>query len=68
MAQLGAIAVWRNYKQHPEKALNQYIEALKLGYTKPISEIYTTAGIAFNFSQEYIKELVDFVQLELNKL
>ena len=36
MAQLGAIAVWRNYKQHPEKALNQYIEALKLGYTKPI--------------------------------
>lgn len=68
MAQLGAIAVWRNYKQHPEKALNQYIEALKLGYTKPISEIYATAGIAFDFSQEYIKELVNFVQLELGKL
>ena len=24
MAQLGAIAIWRNYKQNPEKALNDY--------------------------------------------
>lgn len=68
MAQLGAIAVWRNYKQHPEKAIEQYIGALKLGYTKSIKDIYKTAGIEFNFSQAYVKELVDFVKDELKKI
>ncbi len=68
MAQLGAIAVWRNYKKNPEKALDQYESALRLGYMKSIPEIYKTAGIEFNFSQAYVKELADFVKNELNKL
>lgn len=68
MAQLGAIAVWRNYKQNPKKAIEQYMDALSLGYTKNISEIYKTAGIEFNFSQAYVKELVDFVKEELGKI
>lgn len=68
MAQLGAIAVWRNYKQNPTKAIDQYIEALKLGYTKSIGEIYQAAGIEFNFTQAYVKELVDFIKDELEKI
>jgi len=67
-AQLGAIAVWRNYKQNPEKAIENYENALKLGYTKSIPEIYKAAGIEFNFSKDYIKELMKFVQKELEKL
>ncbi len=68
MAQLGAIAVWRNYKQNPEKALDRYEAALRLGYTKSIPEIYKAAGVEFNFSREYVKELIDFVKIELEKL
>lgn len=68
MAQLGAIAVWRNYKENPEKALDAYEAALRLGYTKSIPEIYKTAGIEFNFSEAYVKELADFVKNELDKL
>lgn len=68
IAQLGAIAVWKNYKTNPEKGLENYLNALKLGYTKTIKEIYETAGIEFNFSASYVKELADFVQSELNKL
>lgn len=68
IAQLGAIAVWRNYKQNPGKALEDYLNALKLGYTKTIGEIYQTAGIQFNFSKEYIHELMQFVKTELDKL
>jgi oligoendopeptidase F len=68
MAQLGAIAVWRNYKQDPEKALDQYQAALSLGYTKSIAEIYETAGIQFDFSREYVKELTSFIKSELEKL
>jgi oligoendopeptidase F len=68
MAQLGAIAVWKNYKENPKKGLEQYLDALKLGYTKTIREIYETAGIKFDFSAAYIQELVSFVQHELEIL
>ena len=68
IAQLGAIAVWKNYKENPAKALDQYLAALALGYTKPMNEIYETAGIKFDFSAEYVKELAAFVKEELEKL
>ena len=68
MAQLGAIAMWRAYKKLGEKGLDNYLEALKLGYTKTISEIYETAGIKFNFSAKYVKELADFIKEELTNL
>jgi oligoendopeptidase F len=68
MAQLGAIAVWKNYKENPEKGLQQYLNALKLGYTKTIKEIYETAGIKFDFSAAYVKELAEFVKTEMDKL
>lgn len=68
MAQLGAIAVWKNYKENPERGLQQYLDALKLGYTKTIKEIYETAGIKFDFSAAYVKELAAFVKAEMEKL
>ncbi len=68
MAQLGAIAVWKNYKTNKNKALDQYKSALSLGYTKNIGEIYETAGIEFNFSSNYIKELCQFVISEYNNI
>jgi len=67
-AQLGAIAIWRNYRKNPEKALQDYENALKLGYSKTIPEIYKTAGIEFNFSKEYIKELMSFISQEIEIL
>jgi oligoendopeptidase F len=68
IAQLGAIAVWKNYKNDPEIGLSKYLNALKLGYTKTIKEIYETAGIEFNFSAAYVKELANFIESELEKL
>jgi oligoendopeptidase F len=68
IAQLGAIAIWKNYKENPEKALQQYLDALSLGYSKPINEIYETAGIKFDFSLSYVEELANFVKDELKKL
>ncbi|MFN7492010.1 MAG: M3 family oligoendopeptidase [Cyclobacteriaceae bacterium] len=68
MAQLGAIAVWRNYKRDPKAGLQGYMNALQLGYTKSIPEIYKAANIQFDFSKAYIKELMDFVKDELKKI
>ena len=67
-AQLGAIAIWKNHKTDPKKTLMQYNKALSLGYTKTIPEIYKIAGIEFNFSKEYVKELMTFVKQELELL
>jgi len=68
MAQLGAIAIWKNYKTDPGKAITNYINALKLGYTTSISSTYSTAGIRFDFSEKYIRELINFVKEEITNL
>ncbi len=67
-AQLGAIAMWRQYKQNPKQAIQNYKKALGLGYTKSIPHIYETAGIKFDFSPAYVKELMDFVKAEYEKI
>lgn len=66
IAQLGAIAVWKNYMENPSLALQQYQEALKLGYTRTIPEIYKTAGIQFDFSRDYLEGVMRFVKSQLN--
>lgn len=68
MAQLGAVAVWKNFKEDPKRGLQAYINALKLGYTKSIPEVYAAADVRFDFSKTYIKALMDFVQEEYKKL
>ncbi len=66
MAQLGAFAIWRNFRNDPAKGLKGYQEALKLGYLRSIPEIYRAANIRFDFSRRYISELVSFVRAELS--
>ncbi len=68
MAQLGAIAVWRNFRQDPAAALAGYQRALSLGYTVPIGEVYAAAGIRFDFSTDYLRQLADFVREEMAAL
>ncbi|ELR68918.1 Oligoendopeptidase F [Fulvivirga imtechensis AK7] len=68
MAQLGAVAVWKNYKEDARKGLEGYMNALRLGYTRSIPEVYEAANIKFDFSKAYIRELMDFVKGELGRL
>jgi oligoendopeptidase F len=68
MAQLGAIAMWRNYVKNPSKTMEEYKAALALGYTKSIPDVYATGGVQFDFSADYVSELSDFVMKELEKL
>ncbi|MEJ7646819.1 MAG: M3 family oligoendopeptidase [Chryseolinea sp.] len=68
MAQLGAIAMWKNFRKNPEEGLQGYQNALKLGYLRPIPEIYQAAGIKFDFSRSYIRELMAFVREELSRI
>lgn len=68
MAQLGAIAVWRNFRKDKQRGLQGYMNALKLGSMQTIPETYRAAGIEFNFSGTYIRELMKFVREELEAI
>ncbi|PFN27767.1 M3 family oligoendopeptidase [Bacillus cereus] len=68
IAQLGALQMYKQYKEDPKQALENYKKALSLGSSKSIKEVYETAGIRFDFSGETIKELMAFVEVELDLL
>lgn len=68
IAQLGALGVWKNSLENKGLAIEKYKNALRLAYTKPIPEIYETAGVQFDFSRQNLSQLADFVGSELKKL
>ena len=68
IAQLGAVAIWKRYQEHPVQGLQDYLDALKLGYTRTVPRIYQKAGIAFSFSRTYIRELMQFLQANIAAL
>ena len=68
IAQLGAIGMWMQYKKNPQLALDNYCNALALGATKTLPELYKTAGLEFDFSPGKIQVLMDFVKEEMDKI
>jgi oligoendopeptidase F len=68
IAQLGAIGLWKQFKENKEQAVQNYINALSLGGTRTLPELYKAAGLQFNFSPDYISELMLFVHGEMEKL
>jgi oligoendopeptidase F len=68
IAQLGALGVWKNFQSNPSEALEKYLTALSLGYTASMPEIYQAAGVRFDFSENYIKELASFLTREISGL
>lgn len=65
IAQLGAIGLWKQFKKDEKKALDNYVNALSLGGTKTLPELYKAAGLEFNFAPERIRELMEFVKDEM---
>ena len=68
IAQLGAIGLWKQFKENKEKAINNYMAALQLGGTKTLPQLYEAAGLKFTFSPDYISELMLFVHGEMEKV
>jgi oligoendopeptidase F len=68
IAQIGAIGLWKQYKEDPSAAIANYINALHFGGTKTLPDLFKAAGLKFDFSPGYIKELMSFVDTELQRL
>ena len=68
IAQLGALQVWANSKQDRARTLNEYKQALALGGSRPLPELFAAAGCKFQFDAATIKPLIQLAQKELMKL
>lgn len=65
IAQLGALGVWKNSLEDEAKAIESYKSALKMGYTRPIPEIYAAADVKFDFTEGHLQTLAAFIQSRL---
>ncbi len=68
IAQLGALQLWLKARQDPNRALSNYRAALKLGGTRPLPDLFSAAGIRFDFSQKMLGPLMAAMSEELASL
>ena len=68
IAQIGALQVWRNARRDRRDAVRHYRAALALGATRPLPELYQTAGARLTFEAKELAELVDLVEERMAEL
>lgn len=68
IAQLGAIGLWQQFKKDTVTALGNYTNALSKGGMATLPELFKAAGLSFDFSPGYIKDLMLFVKKETDNL
>ncbi len=68
IAQLGALQLWLQSLADEQRAINNYRQALSLGGSKPLPELFQAAELTFDFSPDTTRRLMDAVQHELEKL
>jgi oligoendopeptidase F len=68
IAQLGALQVWRNSLRDRGEAVRKYREALALGATRPLPELFKAAGARLIFDTDGIGELISLVEEQLSDL
>jgi len=67
-AQIGAIGIWRAYRQDPAGSVDRYQRALRMGYTDTVRAVYETAGVPFDFSRSRLATLGAFVREQIEVL
>lgn len=68
IAQLGALQIWANSKADKAKALREYRRGLALGGSRPLPELFSTAGCRFEFNARSLKPFVALLRRELAAL
>jgi len=68
LAQLGAVQVWHNAQDDPAQALSLYRQALRLGGTATLPELYRAAGARFAFDAGTLGEAVGLVEATIEGL
>jgi oligoendopeptidase F len=68
LAQLGAMQIWRNALQDQRAAVKAYRQALSLGSTVGIPELYRAAGAKFAFDAQTLGEVVQLAEETIQQL
>ena len=64
----GALQVWQRSLTDRPGAVADYKQALAIGGSRPLPELFAAAGIRFDFSEQIIGPLMATVRKELDKL
>jgi oligoendopeptidase F len=62
LAQLGAVQVWANSLEDQKKAVADYRNALALGATVPLPQLFAAAGAKFAFDGQTLAEAVNLME------
>ncbi len=61
IAMLGALGIWTRYRKDRQGAIESYRRSLSLGGSRPLPELFKTAGVPFDFGpgtvEPYAREL-----------
>jgi oligoendopeptidase F len=61
IAQVGALQVWLNWRNKGQPALEAWREALALGGSQPLPDLFTAAHVCFDFGPAMLQTLCDAV-------
>ena len=68
IAQVGALQVWRNAQRDQRNAVQRYREALALGATRPLPDLFRAAGARLTFDPAELAALVEMVESRMSAL
>jgi oligoendopeptidase F len=68
LAALGAFQIWGNAQKDQGKALQQYRQALALGGTVSLPELYRAAGANLSFDADTLGSIVQLIEKTLAEL
>ena len=62
LALLGAVQIWKNALENQKQAVSVYRQALALGGTATLPQLFETAGACFAFDVDTLQEAVDLME------
>ena len=68
IAQLGSLQLWQTHRKDRGKALDDYANAMKLGNTKPLPELFSAADLRLGFSEEHLSPLIEEIGVAMQEL
>lgn len=68
LAQLGAVQVWANALNNQQQAVQSYRQALALGGTRSIPELFNAAGVKFAFDADTLGQAISLIEKTIDEL
>ena len=68
IAQLGSLQLWKTQMGDPQKALDDYANAMTLGNTRTLPELFSAADLELGFNEGHFMSLMGTVETALSEL